>query len=251
MRYIVNVGSVGDPRCADIRACYCVYDSDIKQVTYRRVPFDIEAYHADLEKSGLTIKPYFLLSILEEKQEDAPIQDWIVHTSLRPARKVAEPVMDFDIARKQAIRTAEEVAEETRKRREKEERLAEEAKAWMRRQRKEQLRKAIAAKAMIDLERKKKKEEEEAEIRRKLQLAHQAAEDARKLKEEQDAAEAKAKAEKLNLKKKQLQETIAAKTKAQQEIKKKKEEEKEDIRKKLQMLKQKTAKTKQTDSRNR
>ncbi len=41
-RYLVNVGSVGQPRDKDPRACYVVYDSSIGEVCYRRVEYDIE-----------------------------------------------------------------------------------------------------------------------------------------------------------------------------------------------------------------
>jgi predicted phosphodiesterase len=41
-RYLVNVGSVGQPRDRDPRACYVVYDSSIGEVCYRRVEYDIE-----------------------------------------------------------------------------------------------------------------------------------------------------------------------------------------------------------------
>lgn len=60
-RYIVNVGSVGEPRDPDdIRACYVIYDSDTKQVNFRRVEFDLEAYRRDLNATSLDQTPYFL-----------------------------------------------------------------------------------------------------------------------------------------------------------------------------------------------
>ncbi len=39
-KYIVNVGSVGQPRDGDPRACYAVFEGDA--VRYRRVPYDVE-----------------------------------------------------------------------------------------------------------------------------------------------------------------------------------------------------------------
>jgi predicted phosphodiesterase len=39
-RYLVNVGSVGQPRDDDPRSCYVVYDSDTVDVYYRRVTYD-------------------------------------------------------------------------------------------------------------------------------------------------------------------------------------------------------------------
>jgi len=60
-RYIVNVGSVGDPRNGnDVDACYVTYDTDQKAVFYHRIPFDIDGYQADLRRSGLDIVPAFL-----------------------------------------------------------------------------------------------------------------------------------------------------------------------------------------------
>ena len=39
-RYMVNVGSVGQPRDGDSRSCYVIYDE--QQIEYRRVEYDIE-----------------------------------------------------------------------------------------------------------------------------------------------------------------------------------------------------------------
>jgi predicted phosphodiesterase len=41
-RYIVSVGSVGQPRDYDNRASYTVYDSESKQFEFKRVEYDIE-----------------------------------------------------------------------------------------------------------------------------------------------------------------------------------------------------------------
>jgi diadenosine tetraphosphatase ApaH/serine/threonine PP2A family protein phosphatase len=60
-RYIVNVGSVGQPRDGDTRACYCIYDSDSGNVTWRRIPFDLDGYRAAMAAAGLsTATSYFL-----------------------------------------------------------------------------------------------------------------------------------------------------------------------------------------------
>lgn len=42
-KYIVNVGSVGQPRDGDNRACYLLLDDDARAVEWRRVPYDIQA----------------------------------------------------------------------------------------------------------------------------------------------------------------------------------------------------------------
>jgi diadenosine tetraphosphatase ApaH/serine/threonine PP2A family protein phosphatase len=38
-KYVVSVGSIGQPRDCDNRACFVVYDSDSRVVEYHRVPF--------------------------------------------------------------------------------------------------------------------------------------------------------------------------------------------------------------------
>ncbi len=40
-RYIVNVGSVGQPRDRDPRAAYAVWDVDDRRVNIRRVSYDV------------------------------------------------------------------------------------------------------------------------------------------------------------------------------------------------------------------
>jgi predicted phosphodiesterase len=42
-RYVVSVGSVGQPRDYDNRASYTIYDSDTKRFEFKRVEYDIEA----------------------------------------------------------------------------------------------------------------------------------------------------------------------------------------------------------------
>jgi len=42
-KYVISVGSVGQPRDCDNRACFVLYDSDERIVEYHRVPYDIEA----------------------------------------------------------------------------------------------------------------------------------------------------------------------------------------------------------------
>ena len=41
VKYFINVGSVGQPRDGDPRACYAIYDSDARTVTLRRVEYDV------------------------------------------------------------------------------------------------------------------------------------------------------------------------------------------------------------------
>lgn len=41
-KYVVSVGSIGQPRDCDNRACFVLYDTDARLVEYHRVPYDIE-----------------------------------------------------------------------------------------------------------------------------------------------------------------------------------------------------------------
>jgi diadenosine tetraphosphatase ApaH/serine/threonine PP2A family protein phosphatase len=56
-RYIVNVGSVGQPRDRDVRAAYAVWDVAARRIAVRRVPYDVGAARAKIEEAGL---PRFL-----------------------------------------------------------------------------------------------------------------------------------------------------------------------------------------------
>ncbi|MCY3555752.1 MAG: metallophosphoesterase family protein [Gemmatimonadetes bacterium] len=51
--YIVNVGSVGQPRDGDPRAAYCVYDTEMKQIEIKRVAYDLETAQRKIRKAGL------------------------------------------------------------------------------------------------------------------------------------------------------------------------------------------------------
>ncbi|HEX3177333.1 MAG TPA: metallophosphoesterase family protein [Methylomirabilota bacterium] len=56
-RYIVNVGSVGQPRDRDPRAAYALWDVEAGSVELRRVEYDIAAARRKIEAAGL---PRFL-----------------------------------------------------------------------------------------------------------------------------------------------------------------------------------------------
>ncbi|MDZ4198026.1 MAG: metallophosphoesterase family protein [Kiritimatiellia bacterium] len=53
-RYLVNVGSVGQPRDGDPRASYCLYDTREQTVCFRRIPFDLDQYRRAIADAGLT-----------------------------------------------------------------------------------------------------------------------------------------------------------------------------------------------------
>ena len=54
-RFLINVGSVGQPRDGDYRATYCIFDDAAGAVFWRKVPFDLDAHRAALEKAGLPL----------------------------------------------------------------------------------------------------------------------------------------------------------------------------------------------------
>jgi diadenosine tetraphosphatase ApaH/serine/threonine PP2A family protein phosphatase len=60
-RYLINVGSVGQPRDGDPRACCAVYDSTAGEVEFHRLPYNVEAVQAKIRDAGL---PEFLATRL-------------------------------------------------------------------------------------------------------------------------------------------------------------------------------------------
>jgi len=55
-RYLLNPGSVGQPRDLDPRAGYIIYDSDAKTITFHRVPYDIDLAQGRILLAGLPEK---------------------------------------------------------------------------------------------------------------------------------------------------------------------------------------------------
>lgn len=56
-KYIVDVGSVGQPRDGNPQAAYCIYDTDKKEVRIKRISYDIETVSRKISEAGL---PRFL-----------------------------------------------------------------------------------------------------------------------------------------------------------------------------------------------
>jgi diadenosine tetraphosphatase ApaH/serine/threonine PP2A family protein phosphatase len=52
-RYLVNVGSVGQPRDRDVRAAYAIWDMDARTVEIRRVAYDVETARRKIVSAGL------------------------------------------------------------------------------------------------------------------------------------------------------------------------------------------------------
>jgi predicted phosphodiesterase len=51
--YLINPGSVGQPRDGDPRAAYVMYDADTHAVTYHRVPYDVGTTQRKIHEAGL------------------------------------------------------------------------------------------------------------------------------------------------------------------------------------------------------
>lgn len=52
-RYLINPGSVGQPRDLDYRAAYGIYDNEASTLTLRRVDYDVDAAAAKISRTGL------------------------------------------------------------------------------------------------------------------------------------------------------------------------------------------------------
>jgi len=52
-RYLINVGSVGQPRDGNPAACFLVYDLQNKKIEYHRVPYDIEGSQRDILQTDI------------------------------------------------------------------------------------------------------------------------------------------------------------------------------------------------------
>jgi diadenosine tetraphosphatase ApaH/serine/threonine PP2A family protein phosphatase len=63
MKYMVNPGSVGQPRDRDRRAAFAVYDDQAQEILFYRVPYDIARAQERILQAGL---PRMLAARLEE-----------------------------------------------------------------------------------------------------------------------------------------------------------------------------------------
>ncbi len=55
-KYLINVGSVGQPRDGDPRSSYCIYDTNNNEVQLRRIDYDIPAAQKSIIDAGLPPK---------------------------------------------------------------------------------------------------------------------------------------------------------------------------------------------------
>jgi diadenosine tetraphosphatase ApaH/serine/threonine PP2A family protein phosphatase len=61
-KYVINIGSVGQPRDRDPRSCFCIFDTKAQSIKFVRVEYDIEKAQEDILAQGL---PKILSSRLE------------------------------------------------------------------------------------------------------------------------------------------------------------------------------------------
>jgi predicted phosphodiesterase len=54
-KYIVNVGSVGQPRDGNPKTCFCVYNSDTGQLEYVRLSYDVALTQEKIVRAGLPV----------------------------------------------------------------------------------------------------------------------------------------------------------------------------------------------------
>jgi diadenosine tetraphosphatase ApaH/serine/threonine PP2A family protein phosphatase len=52
-KYLINPGSIGQPRDGDWRAAFCVFDSDLWNITFYRVPYNLEGAQRRIYEAGL------------------------------------------------------------------------------------------------------------------------------------------------------------------------------------------------------
>jgi diadenosine tetraphosphatase ApaH/serine/threonine PP2A family protein phosphatase len=52
-RYLINPGSVGQPRDGDWRAAFAIFDREKNQVEYYRTPYDRPQVQQKMRKAGL------------------------------------------------------------------------------------------------------------------------------------------------------------------------------------------------------
>jgi predicted phosphodiesterase len=62
-RFLINVGSVGQPRDRNPKSCYGIFDDVQREFSYRRVSYNIEKTQAKMKKIKM---PEFLISRLED-----------------------------------------------------------------------------------------------------------------------------------------------------------------------------------------
>lgn len=90
-RYLVNVGSVGEPRSLhDVSARYAVYDSETGRLFFRRVEFDVEAFRRDMVASELEVTPFFL-TVVDQQEADGEERTVPDNPEIHASEMVGDP----------------------------------------------------------------------------------------------------------------------------------------------------------------
>ncbi len=91
-RFLVNVGSVGQPRDGDARACYCIFDAAEQTIWWRRIPFDIDAYRAAIQAAGISEAPSYFLRY-DPRRGTKPLREMLNFSPARTEAKAARNVV--------------------------------------------------------------------------------------------------------------------------------------------------------------
>ena len=211
MRYIVNVGSVGDPRTDDLRASYCLYDSELREVFYRQVPFDVDEYRLDVHESTLPMPPW-CLTIDEDIDEYRSVvvarPTIVVTTEKRPRLRISKGAISAAISG-EYVEDAEQ------------ERLEVEAEEERRRKR-EALQKSLTQSLKVSQKRHQETVAKLKELHAKKRREAEERAEAERLELEREERERQERAKE---KKKELAQTVAARARESRERQAKKQEE--------------------------
>jgi predicted phosphodiesterase len=92
-RYLVNVGSVGQPRDGQARSSYCIFDTEDNSVCWRLVPFDLDAYAEALDEAGVSDKPSYFLRH-DPRLATPPLRDILNFTPASTPEERAHDVVE-------------------------------------------------------------------------------------------------------------------------------------------------------------
>jgi diadenosine tetraphosphatase ApaH/serine/threonine PP2A family protein phosphatase len=54
-RWLAVLGSVGQPRDGNPAACFAMFDTNSREITFCRIPYDVEAAAARIRENGLPL----------------------------------------------------------------------------------------------------------------------------------------------------------------------------------------------------
>lgn len=89
-RFLVNVGSVGQPRDGGTRSSYCLFDVEPGAVFWRQIPFDLDAFREAYSRAGISIPPDSFLEF-DPRKGYQPLRDQV---HFRPPDSPARDTVD-------------------------------------------------------------------------------------------------------------------------------------------------------------